>query len=138
MKNKPIFVTGPHNLGYYVAFAAWIACFLLATGQLFSEETFTVLAQKTECEQPLNNRCIYVFHIRESDGLERDAHFTAFQASAIDLAPGNSVEKHRFHFEYLVNGERVVWHEWSASLIASILALIPFGLARLLTPKRTP
>jgi hypothetical protein len=109
----------------------------MVTGQFISNEKFTVLSRRTECEQPLNNRCVNLFRIRDSDGLERDFNgLTAFRATESDLAVGNSLEKHRFHVDYLVNGQHVNWGELPGSVVASILALIAFGLARFFTPKR--
>ena len=138
MTIRPIFAIGPHNVGYYVAFVVWVACLLMATGQFLSDEKFTVLSRTTEYEQPLNNRCSNHFRVRDSDGVERDINgLVAFRASEGDLAVGNLLEKHRFHVDYLVNGHQVVWAELPGALIASILALIPFGLARLFTPKRS-
>jgi hypothetical protein len=137
MATKPVFVVGPHNAGYYIAFIVWIACLVMTTGQFLSNDKFTVVSQTIECEQPLNNRCSNRVRVRDSDGVERDHHgLTGFRASADDLAVGNSLEKHRFHFDYRVNDQQAAWGELPGVLIASILALVPFGLARLFTPKR--
>lgn len=138
MPTKLFFATGPHNMGYYVAFVVWIGSLSMATGQFCSSEEFTVLARSTECEQPLNNRCSNHFRIRDSGGLERAFEgLTAFRARESDLAVGNSIQKHRFHFDYLVNGQQATWSELPGVVVASILALVPFGLARFFTPKRS-
>jgi hypothetical protein len=136
MNHKPVYVSGLHNIGYVVAFASWIICLSMSMGHFFYEGDFKVLARRTECEQPLNNRCVYIYRVQEQNGNEYETKFGALRVTSLDLAVGNRFRKERHRLDYWINDKTVVWDEGPQLFGISLVALLPFWISRRLTPAR--
>lgn len=106
---KPLFVKGAHNV-LLVAFVAGLLLSLTALfRQLYAELDFTILAVETKCEKPLNNRCVYEYIVKRSDGALNKVEFDGHMFRPDELAVGNSIAKRKFEFSYRVNGLEKSW-----------------------------
>jgi hypothetical protein len=75
----------------------------------------------------LNNRCEYVYRVREATGEERLIDLAGFRPDPADLAAGNSIKKPADTFSYFVNGREVQWPETSIFAGAGVIALVLLG-----------
>ena len=134
---KPFFVSGLHNVGYTIAIAIWIAAIITICNQFFFEADFEVISIRKECEQPLNNRCSFVYFIKEANGDQHWRNLIEFRGSQEDLKVNNAIKKKRFRFDYQVNGIDISWNDGPKLILAIIFAFVPFSIARLKTPIKT-
>jgi hypothetical protein len=121
------FVDGLHNILLYGATVttAWA---VLATGNAFvTGEHFNILNSELVCQQPLNNRCRTNYSVRDAgSSLARTYEPEGSLFSAGELKTGNEIQKARFSFSYLVNGQAKHWaygYDILVALLSSIVAL---------------
>jgi len=121
---KPISPKRPKQIwgvDFVVGLAVLLAAAWIAFGHFRAEYNFTIEDRLTQCEQPLNNRCDYVYRVREATGEEHVIGLAEFRPDAADLAAGNSIRKRKDALSYFVNGREVQWPQ--ASLFAGTVAL---------------
>ena len=121
------FVDGLHNVLLYGATIA-TAWSVFATGNAFvAEERFDILGSESVCEQPLNNRCRTNYSVQDAgSSLARTYEPTGNLFSAGELTTGNKIQKARFSFTYLVNGQERHWgygYDILITLLSSAVAL---------------
>ena len=109
------------GVDFFVGLAVLLAAAWIALGHFRAEYDFTIEDRLTQCEQPLNNRCDYVYRVREATGEEHVIGLAGFRLDSADLATGNSIRKRKDAFSYSVNGQEVQWPQ--ASLFTAVVAL---------------
>jgi hypothetical protein len=134
MTHRKIFISGPHNIGYWIAFAVWLICAGKTIGQFLAEGNFTVIGMRSDCEKPLNNRCTFTYTIKNESGSEFETTLSGFQLDPIELEIGNKIEKRIFTLDYTINGNETSWRLERTILFASLAAVLPYYLARRFTP----
>ena len=117
------------DVDFYAGLAILLAAVSIAQGHFRAEYNFRIENRFTQCEQSLNNRCDYVYRVRESTGEEHVVDLAEFRADSADLATGNSIQKRKSAFSYSVNGREVGWPQTSLFGAAMALALLLLGSA---------
>jgi hypothetical protein len=117
------------GLDFFIGIAILLGAAGTGLGHFRSAYDFVIESRMTQCEAPLNNRCDYVYCVREASGEERVTDLGAFRPDLPDLAIGNSILKRRNSFAYFVNGREVEWPEASLFTGAVLLALVLLGSA---------
>lgn len=130
--NKSMSSTQPNlasrlGLGFFVGLAILLAATWMALGHFRAAYAFTIQDRLKECEQPLNNRCEYVYRVREGNSEERLIDLAGFRPDPADLAAGNSIKKPANTFSYFVNGREAQWSETSIFAGAEVIALVLIG-----------
>lgn len=133
---KPFFVTGSHNI---LLVASIVGCLIFLAAvfhQLYSDYEIRILAIENVCEQPLNNRCQYLYLVEHKDRTLSKISFDIYMFRKDELAVGNSIKKDKFSFEYQLNGNKMVWGFASHYLSILFFSLLALGLWRCLTPNQ--
>lgn len=104
--------------------------------QLNFECNFSILAIDIKCQQPLNNRCIYEYSVKNKDDLVRKIELDGNMFGTEDLAVGKSIQKEKFSFEYQVDGKKMVWRFANYYFWILSFSAMAFGLWRYLTLRR--
>ena len=115
------------GVDFFVGLAISLVAAWIALGHFRSAYDLTIKDRLTQCEQPLNNRCDYVYRVREATGEERLIDLAGFRPDPVDLAAGNSIKKPGNTFSYFVNGREVQWPKTSLLAGAGVLALVLLG-----------
>ena len=115
------------DLDFFAGLALLLAAIWIAHGHFRTAYDFTIEDRLTQCEQPLNNRCGYVYRVREATGEEHVINLADFRPDLADLATGNSIRKRKNAFSYSVNGREVGWPQASLFAGAVTLALLLLG-----------
>jgi hypothetical protein len=115
------------GVDFFVGLAILVAAAWIAFGHFRSAYDFTIKDRLTQCEQPLNNRCDYVYRVREATGEEHVIGLAEFRPDSADLATGNSIRKRKDAFSYFVNGREVQWPQAWLFTAAVALALLLLG-----------
>ena len=76
---------------------------------LYMDWNGEITAVKTECEQPLNNRCIQIYVLKLPNGQQKDVSIYGSIFDDRDLVIGNVIHKSQFSFSYEVNGKKKEW-----------------------------
>ncbi len=127
---KPISPKHPRQIwgrDFFVGLAILLAAAWIAYGHFRAAYDFTIEDRLTQCEQPLNNRCNYVYRVREATGEEHVIGLAEFRPDSADLATGNLIRKRKGAFSYFVNGREVQWPQASLFTGAVALALLLLG-----------
>jgi hypothetical protein len=122
------------GVDFFAGLAILLVSVWIAHGHFRAACDFTIEDRSTECEQPLNNRCDFVYRVREATGEEHVMDLAEFRPDPADLAIGNSIRKRKNAFSYAVNGREAGWPQ--ASLFASAVALASFLLGSALYRSR--
>lgn len=132
---RPIFISGLHNIGYIMALVLMVMASSKLVGHFFFEKDFKIIEVHTQCEQPLNNRCLYMYRIETADGVRSWDNFINLRVNEGDLQVGNHVDKAKYKLDYEVNGKLVRWRRWSEFWLAVGGAILFAGIAWLTTPR---
>lgn len=133
---KSYFVTGPHN----ALFAAAIVLLIIATINLYNQSQLEIDAEivaiEKKCQQPLNNRCMSIFTMKNKYGSTNQTNRLGIGYPSTDIKIGNWIKKDKFNLHYQVNG--VIKDDgddidFLLTMLASLVALV---LWRILTPRR--
>lgn len=106
---------------------AIVTCFQRVSDTFFLSADFTVEDSYRICEQPLNNRCVTHYRIKEFDG--RSGDFVPFgdQFEEGMLVPDVHIAKKEYSFSYEIDGIRRQWpYLWTHIfvLLAGIVGLV--------------
>ena len=122
------FVKGAHNLLLYIGVAILGLCLYGVLNVFWTGLDAQVLARESVCEQPLNNRCQYLYTLRKPDGEQLKTAMSAYIFDASDLAIGNYLKKNKFSFGYEVNGQKKSWPFFLHYLYLLLVSVFALGL----------
>lgn len=123
------FVDGPHNVLLYGASVGIIAASLFTGNAFVTAYNFSVLSSELVCEQPLNNRCVTRYKVKDvGSSLTRDYEPSGYLFRSDDLNNGNQVLKQPFSFSYFINGEERHWIYGSTMLVDLLVSVVALAI----------
>ncbi len=123
------FVDGPHNVLLYGACIGIAAAFLYTGNAFVAVADFSVIDSEFVCQQPLNNRCVTRYKVKDVGSLfTRTYEPYGYQFSADDLATGYRVSKRLFSFSYFINGRERYWIYGPEMLIVLLSSVVVIAI----------
>ncbi|MET3109548.1 hypothetical protein AAKU58_004405 [Oxalobacteraceae bacterium GrIS 1.18] len=107
--NQSLFIKGPHNILFILGIVGCLFFVEALVHQMYLDYDFQILDIKLKCEQPLNNRCVYEYMVRNKNNSINKIELDGFMFKKEELEVGYFIKKEKFSFEYRINGENKVW-----------------------------
>jgi hypothetical protein len=121
---RSVFCQGFHNVLLVIG-AIFLGYSLYAAIYFFSFEIIgTVVSEKTECKEPLRNRCDRFLFIKKEDGAVFKYLPVAGFFDYSQLSPGKKIEKNKLSYEYQVNEKSYYFKHYKLFLLLAVVGLV--------------
>ncbi len=107
-----LFEYGFHNVFLVIAIIMLGVSFNSTQKMFLFECNDKIVSKELVCEQPLNNRCQFIYTLVSNEGQETKTDLLDYALQNTEAIVGNKIAKPKFSFSYQVNGEKKYWSYW--------------------------